>query len=126
ATRRAAAVHSRVADPDDEDALPDRVDVIEGDGFQPVDADVNAVSIVPAGDLEVLAARGAAANEDGVEAAIGRWLWTVDPEVRVGARALWGFRPPVTVLRHAWFPHVRLPGTLWGGGDCELRLAIQQ
>ena len=41
APRRAAAVHRGVADADDQHALADRADVLEGDALQPVDADVD-------------------------------------------------------------------------------------
>ena len=40
----------------------------ESDGFQPIDADVDAIGIVTAGDVEFLAARRAGADEDRVEA----------------------------------------------------------
>ena len=66
--RRAAAIHGGVADADDQNLLADRIDVAEGDRLQPVDADVDAIGIVAAGDLEILAARRAAADEDRVEA----------------------------------------------------------
>ena len=65
---RPAAIHRRIADADDQDLLADRIDVAEGDRFQPVDADVDAVGVVAAGNLEFLAARRAGADEDRVEA----------------------------------------------------------
>ena len=68
---RAAAVHRRVADADDEDVLADRGRVPEVDRLEPVDADVHVVGrVVAAGDVEVLAARRARADEHGVEAAV--------------------------------------------------------
>ena len=66
--RRPAAIHRRVADADDQDALADFVDVAEGDRFQPVDADVDAVGFVAAREIEFLAARRAGADEDRVVA----------------------------------------------------------
>ncbi len=69
APRGAAAVHGGVADADDEHALLDRGDVAEGDAVEPVDADVDLVRVVAAGDLQVLAPGGAGADEDGVELA---------------------------------------------------------
>jgi hypothetical protein len=64
--RRAAAVHGRVADADDQHARLDLRDVAEVHGLQEIDADVDAVAVVPARDVQVLAARRAAADEDGV------------------------------------------------------------
>ena len=69
ALRRAAAVHRGVADADDQHPLADRVDVPEVDRLEPVDADEDLVGVVPAGDLELLALRRAAADEHRVEAA---------------------------------------------------------
>src|SRR5690606_22839396 len=66
--RAATAVHRRVADADDQHALADAVDVPEGDGLEPLDADVDAVGVVAAGDVEVLALRRSAADEDRVVA----------------------------------------------------------
>src|SRR5206468_3563435 len=68
--RRAAAVHRRVSDADDEHALADLVGVPEGNRFEPVDPDMNARAVVPTGDLQVLATRRAAAHENGVEAVL--------------------------------------------------------
>ncbi len=68
AARRPAAVHGRVADADDQDALADLVDVAERHPGQPVDADVDAVArLVPSGKVQLLAARRAGADEHGVE-----------------------------------------------------------
>jgi hypothetical protein len=54
AQRGAAAVHGGVADADDEHALADLVDVLERDGLEPGDADVNAVALVPPGNSSSL------------------------------------------------------------------------
>ncbi len=68
APRRPAAVHRRVADADDEDALADRADVIEGDALQPVDPDVDPRRrFLAPRQIQILAARRARADEDGVE-----------------------------------------------------------
>ncbi len=55
--------------------------VAEGDGLQPVDADVNAIGIVTAGNVEFLAARRAAADEDRVEAFGQQRLHALDGRV---------------------------------------------
>ena len=65
-----AAVHRRVADADDQHALADRVDVAEVDRLEPVDADEDLVGVVPAGNLQLLAFRRAAADEHCVEPAL--------------------------------------------------------
>ena len=52
--RGPAAIHGGVADADDQNPLADLVDVPEGDRFQPVDADVDAVGIVAAGQISSL------------------------------------------------------------------------
>src|SRR5581483_9160864 len=68
AARRAAAVHRGVADADDQYAFADRLRVAERDALQPVDADVDVLAgFVAAGDLQLLAARRAGADEDRVE-----------------------------------------------------------
>ncbi len=63
----AAAIHRRIADTDDQNLLADLVDVAERDGFEPGNADMNAVGIVAAGQLEFLALGRARAYEHGVE-----------------------------------------------------------
>ena len=56
--------------------------MLEGDGFEPVDADMDAVGIVAARNLEILAARGAGAHEYRVElAAVEHLLQAVDAVV---------------------------------------------
>ena len=70
AARGTAAVHGGVADADDEDLFADGIEVAEGDGAEPVDADVDSVGIVTAGKFEVFAAGRTAAYKDGVEALI--------------------------------------------------------
>ena len=48
--------------------LADGFDVPKGDRLQPVDADMNTVRLVASGDIQILAAWGAGADEDRVEA----------------------------------------------------------
>ena len=79
--RRPAAIHRRVADADDQHLLADRIDVSEGDRLQPIDPDVDAIRVVAAGDVEILAARRAAADEDSVEALAEQLLHAVDRRV---------------------------------------------
>ena len=65
--RRAAAVHGRVADADDQHALADLLDVAEVRRREPLDADVDVRRrLRAAGDVEILARRRAAADEHGV------------------------------------------------------------
>src|SRR5262249_691890 len=78
AAGRPAAVHRRVAYSDDEDALADLVGVAGRDGLEPVDPDVDAIGLVTAGDLEVFAARGAAADEDGIVTLLEQPLHAAD------------------------------------------------
>ena len=67
--RGAAAVHRGVAAAEHDDPLADAVDVAEGDAGEPVDADVDVLGrFLAAGNVEIAAARRAAADEDGVEA----------------------------------------------------------
>ena len=65
--RAATAVHRRVADADDQHALADGVDVPERDRAEPIDADVNAIAHVAAGQHQVLALRRATADEHGAK-----------------------------------------------------------
>ena len=66
--RGAAAIHGGVAAAEHDDALADAVDVAERDAGQPVDADMDVLGrFLAAGDVEVAAARRAAADEDRVE-----------------------------------------------------------
>src|SRR5690606_2519035 len=66
AQRAAAAIHRRVAYANDQHPLADRVDVPERDRLEPLDADVDPVRLAAPGDLEVLALRRPAADEDRV------------------------------------------------------------
>ena len=100
--RGAAAIHGRIADADDQNPFADRVDVAEGDGFQPVDADVDAVRIVAAGDIEILAARRAAADEDRVETLVQQRLHAVDRRVVADLDA--HVEDVVDLFRQALFP----------------------
>ena len=66
--RGAAAIHRGVAAAEHDDALADLVDVAERDAGQPVDADMDVLGrFLAAGDLEIAAARRAAADEDRIE-----------------------------------------------------------
>ena len=65
----AAAVHGGIAAADHDDAPADGVHVLEGNGGQPVDADVDVGrGFLAAGNFEVLALGRAGADEHGVEA----------------------------------------------------------
>src|SRR5438270_7302267 len=69
AARGAAAIHCRVAAAEHDDAAADLVDMAERDGGQPVDADMDVGGgFLPAGDLELAAARRARADKDRVPA----------------------------------------------------------
>ena len=72
--RRPAAIHGRVADADDQNPFADLVDVPERDRFQPVDADVDAIRILAARQIEFLAARRAGADEHRVVAILKQRL----------------------------------------------------
>ena len=69
APRRAAAVHGRVADADDQHALADLVDVAErdADSSQSMPMWMSVARLLAAGQVELLAARRAGADEHGVE-----------------------------------------------------------
>jgi hypothetical protein len=78
--RRAAAVHGRVAAAEDDHPLADRGDVAEGDARQPVDAEMDGLGRrLAAGNVEILAARRAGTDEDGVvafgEQAFSEWTY---------------------------------------------------
>ena len=65
--RGAAAVHGGIPAAEHDDPPADRRDMAEGDGRQPVDADMDVGGgLVPPRKIEVAAARGAGADEDGV------------------------------------------------------------
>ena len=65
--RRAAAIHRGVAAAKHDDALADLVDMAERDARQPIDADVDVLGrFLAARNVEIAAARRAAADEDGV------------------------------------------------------------
>ena len=77
--RRAAAVHGRVADTDDQHLLADGLDVLEGHRLEPGDADVDVGGAFgAAGQLEFLALGRAGADEHGIEAALGRAIPSCD------------------------------------------------
>src|SRR5882724_4158531 len=65
--RAAAAVHRGIADADDQDSLADAVDMPEGNRFEPGDADVHAIRVVTAGQIEFLALGRARTHENGIE-----------------------------------------------------------
>src|ERR1700733_2216715 len=76
--RREAAIHGGVAAAEHNHALADLVDVTEGDAGEPVDADVNVLGrFLAAGDVEIAAARRAAAHEDRVKVLREQPLHTV-------------------------------------------------
>src|SRR6266853_4977602 len=65
AARGAAAIHSRVAAAEHDDAAADLVDMAERDAGQPIDADMDVGSgLLAARDVELAAARRAGADED--------------------------------------------------------------
>ena len=75
AQRRPAAVHRRVAHADDQHAPADPLEVLERDGFEPVDADVDVgAALLAARQIELLALGCAAADEHRVEPAGGEQL----------------------------------------------------
>ena len=77
--RGAAAIHRGIADADDQHPLADTLDVIEGHRLQPVDADVDVGRRrFAAGQLEILAARRAAADEHRVVALIQQRTHALD------------------------------------------------
>src|SRR5580704_13011594 len=70
AQARAAAVHRRVADPDDEHAPADLLGVAEGDRYEPGDADVDVGgALLATGEAQLLALRGTGADEHRIVAA---------------------------------------------------------
>src|SRR5205085_3331405 len=79
AARRAAAIHGGVAAAEHDDALADLADVTEGHAGEPVDADMDAGGrFLAAGNIEVAAARRAAADEDRVPIFSQQRLQAVD------------------------------------------------
>ena len=83
---RPAAIHGGVADADDQDPLADRIDMAEGNRFEPIDADVDPIGIVAAGNFEIFAARRTAAHEDGVEPLVEQCLHAFDGRIVSGYR----------------------------------------
>src|SRR3546814_362221 len=80
--RGAAAVHRGIAAAEHQHALADPSDVAEVDVGQPVEADVDVRRAFPApGQVEVAPARGAAADEDGVEVLRKQFLHRIDAPV---------------------------------------------
>src|SRR3546814_2260344 len=77
----AAAVHRGIAAAEHQHALADPSDVAEVDVGQPVEADVDVRRAFPApGQVEVAPARGAAADEDGVEVLRKQFLHRIRSE----------------------------------------------
>src|SRR5262249_816849 len=62
--RAATAVHRRVTDTNNEDALTNRIDVAKSDRLEPGDADVDAVGLVPARQLQLLTLGSPRADKD--------------------------------------------------------------
>jgi hypothetical protein len=88
--RRAAAIHRRVADADDQHPLPDPVDVLERHRLEPGDADVDPVGVPAPREVEFLAPGRAGADEYGVEPALVEEVphafdRRAEPEVRAHA-----------------------------------------
>src|SRR3546814_3279103 len=78
----AAAVHRGIAAAEHQHALADPSDGAEVDVGQPVEADVDVRRAFPApGQVEVAPARGAAADEDGVEVLRKQFLHRIDAPV---------------------------------------------
>src|ERR1700722_8601522 len=63
-----AAIHGRVTDADDQHVFADGIGVAEGDGFQPIDTDMDAIGVMTAGDVELFSARRSRADKDRIEA----------------------------------------------------------
>src|SRR4029077_9486312 len=79
AARGATAIHRRIAAAEYDNALADAIDVAKGDAGEPVDADVDVLGrFLAAGNVEVAAARCAAADKDGVEVFRQQRLHAVD------------------------------------------------
>ncbi len=78
AKRRSAAIHGRVTDADDQHILANAVDVLEGDGLEPRDSDVNILAVVTAGNVEILALRRAGTDEDRIVALIEELAHALD------------------------------------------------
>ena len=78
---RAAAIHRSVADANDQYILADAVDVLERHGFQPVDSDMDVLGVVTAGQLQLLAARRAGADENRVVTLAQQFLHALDRRV---------------------------------------------
>ena len=84
AQRRATTVHGGVTDADDQHALADLLDVLEGNRFEPVDADVYAFAVIAPRYFEVLAARCPRADEHCVElAAVEEFLHALDAVIQL-------------------------------------------
>ncbi len=67
APSRPAAVHGGVTAPKHEDPAADLAQMLEGNGGEPVNADMNVlVGLFPPGDRKIAAPGGARAHEDGV------------------------------------------------------------
>ena len=65
---RAAAIHCRVAAANDDDALADFFGVLERDGGEPVDTDMDIPGgFLPARDIQILAARRAGSDKHRIE-----------------------------------------------------------
>ena len=66
--RGTTAIHRRVSDPNDQHLLTNCLCVLEGDRFQPVDTDMNAVTVVASGDFEIFSSRCPSPNKNSVVA----------------------------------------------------------
>src|SRR5690606_38971119 len=80
ATRRTAAIHRGVTAAEHDDALADRMDVVERHAGEPVDADMDVGGgFLAAGNVEIAAARCTGADHDGIVAFGKQRLHAVDP-----------------------------------------------
>ncbi len=123
APRRAAAVHGRVAAAQHDDPPADLRDVAEGDGRQPVDADVDVGGgFAPAGDIEVAAARRAAADEDGVPVFLEQCAQAVDALARAEVEAEVKHVPHLLVDHRVGQPEL---GDLRAHHAARLRVAVE-
>ena len=66
--RGTTAIHRRVPDPNDEYLFTNFLCMLEGDRFQPVDTDMNAVALIASGDFEIFPSRRPSPNKNSVVA----------------------------------------------------------
>src|SRR6185369_1767351 len=88
AQRRTAAVHGSVAHANDQHLRSNRADVAKGHGFEPVDADVDVIGVVAAGQLQLLALGCTGTDEHSIEALGEQLLHAVDLGPKLQGNAL--------------------------------------